>query len=59
MSSQKEVKLNRSESEYAVEVENLEVIFHTDDATVYAVNGIDLRLKKGSVLGLVGAAKSP
>ena len=54
MSSQKEVKLNRSESEYAVEVENLEVIFHTDDATVYAVNGIDLRLKKGSVLGLVG-----
>jgi len=50
----KEVKLNRVASEYAVEIKNLEVIFHTDDATVYAVNGIDLRLKKGSVLGLVG-----
>ncbi len=40
--------------EYAVDVEKLNIVFHTDDATVYAVNSIDLKLKKGTIKGLVG-----
>ena len=40
--------------EYVLNVENLHVRFETDDATVYAVNGIDLKLKKKQTLGLVG-----
>ena len=40
--------------EYVLNVENLNVRFETDDATVYAVNGIDLKLKKKQTLGLVG-----
>ena len=42
------------DGEYVLNVENLNVRFETDDATVYAVNGIDLKLKKKQTLGLVG-----
>ena len=42
------------DGEYVLNVENLKVRFETDDATVYAVNGIDLKLKKKQTLGLVG-----
>lgn len=45
---------NFSQSEYAVDVENLNVRYVTSDAVVSAVNGIDLKLKRKSVLGLVG-----
>ena len=48
------IELKRVESEYAVDVKNLKVIYKTDASTVYAVNSIDLKLKKGSILGLVG-----
>ena len=48
------IELKREVSEYAVDVENLEVIYRTDASTVYAVNSVDLKLKKGSILGLVG-----
>ena len=37
-----------------LEIKNLHVRFDTDDATVYAVNGVDLALKKQQTLGLVG-----
>lgn len=37
-----------------LEIENLHVIYETDQDTVYAVNGIDLSVKKGRTLGLVG-----
>lgn len=48
------ISLNRVDSEYAVEIEGLEIVYKTDAATVHAVNSIDLKLKKKSVLGLVG-----
>ncbi len=40
--------------EYVLDVENLSVRFDTDDAKVYAVNNVDLKLKKKKTLGLVG-----
>ena len=42
------------DGDYVLNVETLNVRFETDDATVYAVNGIDLKLKKKQTLGLVG-----
>jgi len=41
-------------NENVLEIKNLHVRFDTDDCTVYAVNGIDLSLKKQQTLGLVG-----
>ncbi|SBV97167.1 oligopeptide transporter subunit; ATP-binding component of ABC superfamily [uncultured delta proteobacterium] len=35
-------------------IKDLRVRYHTDDATVHAVNGISFRLDKGSSIGLVG-----
>ena len=37
-----------------LEVKNLRVHYVTDTEDVQAVNGVDLHLKKGEVLGLVG-----
>ena len=37
-----------------LQIKNLSVEYHTDDDNVYAVNGINLELKKGEALGLVG-----
>ncbi len=37
-----------------LEIKDLSVEYHTDDGTVYAVNGLDLTVEKGQVLGLVG-----
>ena len=42
------------ENNNLLEIKNLVVQFHTDDAIVHAVNGVDLTLKKGETLGLVG-----
>ena len=41
-------------SEKLLEIKNLNVIYEIDDATVYAVNGLDLTVNKGETLGLVG-----
>ena len=41
-------------SEKLLEIEDLYVQYKTDDATVCALNGINLTVKKGEVLGLVG-----
>lgn len=43
-----------SDKKYAVEIENLVVEFRTDDGIVKALNGIDLKIERGTTLGLVG-----
>ena len=40
--------------EKLLEIRNLAVEYHTDEAIVYAVNNIDLVVKKGETIGLVG-----
>ncbi len=37
-----------------LEIKNLFVEYHTDESTVYAVNGIDLKLERNRTIGLVG-----
>ena len=46
--------MERKETGYALEIKNLSVEFRTRERTVYAVNGLDLKIKKGQTLGLVG-----
>jgi len=48
------VEAQAYEGEYALEVTDLHIQYNTDDATVYAVSGVDLRLKRQRTLGLVG-----
>ena len=48
-----ETKINTT-NDVALEIRNLRVRFDTDDARVYAVNGINLKLNRKSTLGLVG-----
>lgn len=42
------------DGEYVLDVTGLKVRFETDEDTVYAVNGVDLKLKRNTTLGLVG-----
>lgn len=37
-----------------LEINDLNVVYETDDAMVYAVNGLNLTINKGETLGLVG-----
>ena len=41
-------------SENILEIKDLVVEYHTDDADIYALNGINLEVKKGETIGLVG-----
>ena len=41
-------------SENILEIQNLVVEYHTDDAVIHAVNGINQNVKKGETIGLVG-----
>jgi peptide/nickel transport system ATP-binding protein len=41
-------------AESILEIRDLVVEYHTDDAVVHAVNGINLTVKKGETIGLVG-----
>lgn len=42
------------DSDTVLELKNLHIRYETDDATVYAVNGVDITLKRQKTLGLVG-----
>jgi peptide/nickel transport system ATP-binding protein len=41
-------------SENLLELRDLSIEYHTDDAIIYAVNNIHLSIKKGETIGLVG-----
>lgn len=41
-------------NENLLEIRNLAVEYHTDDGVIYAVNNINLSVKKGETIGLVG-----
>ncbi|MDR1298743.1 MAG: ABC transporter ATP-binding protein, partial [Oscillospiraceae bacterium] len=41
-------------SENLLEIEDLVVEYHTDEAIIHAVNGVNLKVKKGETIGLVG-----
>lgn len=47
-------KIPQEDTTNAVEIRNLAVEYHTSKATVKAVNGIDLTLKRKHTIGLVG-----
>jgi peptide/nickel transport system ATP-binding protein len=40
--------------DYLLEIKNLAVEYHTDDGVIYAVNNINLNVRKGETIGLVG-----
>lgn len=46
------------ESEYAIECENLVKIYKTDQIEVVALQGLDLRIKKGELVAIVGSSGS-
>ena len=46
--------LNARGSDTILEVRNLKTYFYTEDGVVKAVDGVDLDVKRGEVLGLVG-----
>ncbi|GHS85175.1 dipeptide/oligopeptide/nickel ABC transporter ATP-binding protein [Synergistales bacterium] len=41
-------------SENLLEIKNLHVTYKTDDDEIFALNGVDLKVRKGETLGLVG-----
>ena len=47
-------EVQEKRSEYAMEIRDLAIRYVTDEATVYAVNHIDLKLRPQGTLGLVG-----
>ena len=42
------------EDQIILEISNLVVEYHTDNTVIHAVNGVNLHIKKGETLGLVG-----
>lgn len=49
---------NPEESEYAIECENLVKIYKTDQIEVVALQGLDLQIKKGELVAIVGTSGS-
>ena len=41
-------------SDYLLEIEDLHTSIYTDDGVLRAVNGVNLRIPKGTIVGLVG-----
>jgi len=46
--------LDSNTSEPVIEVTDLKTVFHTQDGTIYAVNGLSFQLQPGELLGVVG-----
>jgi peptide/nickel transport system ATP-binding protein len=44
----------RGKSDVLLEIKDLYVQYNTDDATIHALNGLSLSLRRGESLGLVG-----
>ena len=42
------------ENDVILQVKDLQVEYRTDDATIYAVNGVDLTVRRNMTVGLVG-----
>lgn len=42
------------QKDYILEIEDLAVDYETDDGVVHAVNGVNIKIERGSTLGLVG-----
>lgn len=49
---------NPEDSEYAIECENLVKIYKTDQIEVVALQGLDLQIKKGELVAIVGTSGS-
>ena len=45
---------SNQDNELVLDIQNLIVRFETEDGIVRAVNGLDLQIKKGRAVGLVG-----
>ena len=41
-----------------LQIQNLSVDFHTDDAVVHAVDGVDLEVHEGEIVGVTGHART-
>ena len=54
MNDLKKKAQDKTRDDTLLRIEDLHVVYVTDDATVKAVNGIDLKLRKRETLGLVG-----
>ncbi|MCS7222634.1 MAG: ABC transporter ATP-binding protein [Anaerolineae bacterium] len=46
--------LVETDNEVLIEIKNLHMYFHLIEGTVRAVNGVDLKIKRGRTLGIVG-----
>ena len=44
----------KEKNDNILEIKNLDVVYDTDEAKVYAVNDLNLNVKKGETIGLVG-----
>lgn len=50
--------MNQNESNVLLDIKNLHTYFFTDNGVVKSVDGVDIKLKKGSTLGIVGESGS-
>ena len=53
-SLEQEIQRLPEEAENILEIRDLVVEYHTDDEVIYALNGINLTVRKGETIGLVG-----
>jgi len=52
------INIIKRDNEFLIKIRNLKVYFYTEEGIVKAVEGIDLDIKKGETLGLIGESGS-